>query len=82
MDNPVPTIDFSPSGNSESSSLECEGVNGTQSDHTIWTLLILKIFSGLLHVLDDLEKSSQSNNDVPALTAAQECWMALDKLIL
>lgn len=42
MDDPVTTIDFSPSGNHDPSHpLEHEDVDATQSDRTIRTLLIL-----------------------------------------
>ncbi|TFK38069.1 hypothetical protein BDQ12DRAFT_683909 [Crucibulum laeve] len=65
MDEPVPTIDFSPSGNLDASySLEREDVDG------------------LLRVLDDLERYSQSNNDVAALKAVKECRASLEKLVV
>ncbi|KAF7360793.1 ATG11 domain-containing protein [Mycena venus] len=68
MDDPVPTIDFSPSGNldghSESYSLEREDVDG------------------LLRVLDDLEAAARDANDLIALAAVRECRAALDKLVV
>ncbi|KAF9269874.1 hypothetical protein L218DRAFT_913732 [Marasmius fiardii PR-910] len=65
MDDPVPTIDFSPSGGTsdQTYSLEREDVNG------------------LLHVLEDLEQASISRNDVAALSAVRECRTGLEKLV-
>ena len=82
MDDPVPTIDFSPSGTQETSyPLEREDVDGKPLHRRSICSLNASGSSGLLRVLDDLEDFSRSNNDAAALTAVRECRAAFDKLI-
>ncbi|KAF5390754.1 hypothetical protein D9757_004449 [Collybiopsis confluens] len=64
---PVPTITFSSSGNDDS-----------ESAYSIERADI----DGLLHVLNDLEELSRTNNDIPALNAVQECRGSLEKLVV
>jgi autophagy-related protein 11 len=91
MDDPVPTIDFSPTGSSDSVySFERADVEGK---HCLFfplayktfspvMLLILLSLAGLLHVLDDLENYVSSTNDAIGLRAVQESRIAMEKLIV
>ncbi|KAL0062038.1 oligomeric, coiled-coil, peripheral membrane protein [Marasmius tenuissimus] len=65
MDDPVPTIDFSPTGGTsdQTYTLEREDVDG------------------LLRVLDDLEGGARTQNDGAALSAVRECRAGLEKLV-
>lgn len=79
---PVPTIDFSSSlGNDSDSaySLERADVDG-KSPFCDFPDIAYR-FSGLLHVLDDLEELSRTSNDGAALSAVRECKASLDKLV-
>lgn len=83
MDDPVPTIDFSPSGNLDAPySLEREDVDGNDSEVNYCVLSTSDVVSGLLHVLDDLENASRTANDLVALAAVRECRAALEKLVV
>ena len=84
MDNPVPTVDFSPSGSMDSAySLERDDVEGYISKLTWLGACADGVVdaSGLLRVLDDLEQFAQSSNDHVAIGAVQESRGALEKLV-
>lgn len=82
MDNPVPTIDFSPSGNTDSTySLERDDVDGWISFCLNWLVVHAYDLSGLLRVLDDLEQFARSSNDHAAIDAVRESRSALEKLV-
>jgi len=82
MDDPVPAIDFSPSGSADSSySLEREDVEGK-----FWSpVSYFEPFSlsapEILHVVYDLEQFARSNNDPVALSAIIETHSSLEKLV-
>jgi autophagy-related protein 11 len=86
MDDPVPTIDFSPTGSSDSVySFERADVDGKHCISKTFspvTLLIPLFLAGLLHVLDDLENYVSSTNDAIGLLAVQESRIAMEKLIV
>ena len=82
MDNPVPAIDFSPSGSTDSTySLERGDVDGWISFCLNWLVAHAHDPSGLLRVLDDLEQFARSSNDHAAINAVRESRSALEKLV-
>jgi len=82
MDDPVPAIDFSPSGGGDSPySLEREDVDGAICLPKVPPPFISPHKSGFLHLLDDLEQFARSSNDPVALNAIRESRAALDKLV-
>lgn len=84
MDDPVPTIDFSPYGGKDSAySLEREDVDG-EPDHVrrvarkkdrnpFWT--------AFLQVVHDLEGYARENSDPAVLSSVQEARFVLEKLV-
>jgi hypothetical protein len=83
MDDLVPTIDFSPSGNLDGPySFEREDVNSMSYIPNIYFRSNqLVIGSGLFRVLDELERFARASNDPVALNAIRESRVALEKLV-
>jgi autophagy-related protein 11 len=84
MDNPVPIIDFSPAGSTDSPyTLERGDVEGcifVDCRLSIDTHPFIDVL-GLFRVLDDLEEFARSSNDHAALGAVKESRGALEKLV-
>ena len=81
MDDPVPIIDFSPTGGVDSVySFERADVDGKPC-HMLTPPISFSL-AGLLHVLDDLENYVRSSNDTIGLQAVQESRIAMEKLIV
>jgi autophagy-related protein 11 len=83
MDEPVPVIDFSPSGSTDSDySLERVDVDGMLIVFSLVVLYCLQVsFLVMMNVLGDLEQYAKSVNDDIALKAVNECRASLNKLI-
>lgn len=81
MDDPVPTIDFSPTGSLDSPyALERVDVDG-MCELFCCSPSKLTFAPDLINVLDDLEQFAQSSNDSAAINSVQEARGALEKLI-
>lgn len=83
MDDPVPMIDFSPTGGKDSAySLEREDVDG-ESDR-VWCACMKKdnrFGSAFLQVVHDLEEYARESSDPAILNSVQEARFALEKLV-
>lgn len=83
MDDPVPTIDFSPSGGKDSAySLEREDVEG-KSDHVrrACEKVHNRFGTAFLQVVHDLEEYARSSSDPAILNSVQETRFSLEKLV-
>ena len=85
MDDPVPTIDFSPSGSSDFSySLERSDVDGASSLFRVFCGVEgrdLTFQIGLFRVLEDLEQYARSRGDESALNAVIDCKGSIERLV-
>lgn len=85
MDDPVPSIDFSPEGSVDSHySLERKDVEGKSGiGHHLSRLVWFKccVISDLMRVLDDLEHFAQTAQDPVVFESIKETRAGLEKLI-